>query len=416
MSKKPIGKLPDGWKWVQLGEVCKVVNQRKPVNSEPPVMSISKYDGFVPSLEYFSKQVFSKDVSGYKYVRSGQFAYSTIHLDEGSIARFSGKEGCLISPMYTTFEISEKVDGRFLLSVLKSQPMISRYHSEAQGSINRRKSIPFSVFAGMYIPLPPLPVQRWISDALADLVEWSEKSEEIVNDLQASKAAFVDLLLSEANSGAKFAKLSDIGVLQTGLQIGKKYTEPLKKYPYLRVANVKDGYIDTRVIKTVEVPENEAARRMLKTGDVLITEGGDADKLGRGSIWQGDPEVCLHQNHIFAFRPEPKKILPEYLALSLQGSDAKSYFLSNAKQTTNLASINSTQLKAFSLRVPHIVKQREAVEKARQFEVWVESEREKIAQLQKIKRFILQQLLSGTMQPKAGWAAIIPELVESVTP
>ncbi len=146
--------------------------------------------------------------------------------------------------------------------------------------------------------------------------------------------------------------------------------------PYLRVANVQDGYLDLAEIKTICVRPERVERYRLQVGDVLLTEGGDFDKLGRGAVWLGEIENCLHQNHVFAVRPYKRHLLSSYLS-ALAGSDyGRKYFLSCSKQTTNLASINSTQLKAFPLLLPPLAEQKtiadllsawgEAIEKTEQ--------------------------------------------------
>jgi type I restriction enzyme, S subunit len=114
--------------------------------------------------------------------------------------------------------------------------------------------------------------------------------------------------------------------------------------PYLRVANVQDGYLDLSEIKSVAVLKSEVDRFSLQTGDMLMTEGGDFDKLGRGTVWRGQISPCLHQNHIFRVRPTRGAILPDFLASVTASSHGKWYFLVSSKQTTNLATINSTQL------------------------------------------------------------------------
>ena len=73
--------------------------------------------------------------------------------------------------------------------------------------------------------------------------------------------------------------------------------------PYLRVANVQDGYLDLGKIEEIEVAPDEVAHFSLRPGDILMNEGGDNDKLGRGCVWEGAIEPCLHQNHVFAVRP-----------------------------------------------------------------------------------------------------------------
>ena len=117
--------------------------------------------------------------------------------------------------------------------------------------------------------------------------------------------------------------------------------------PYLRVANVQDGHLDLSTIKTVRVRVDEVDTYLLRVGDVLMTEGGDIDKLGRGTIWEGQIPACLHQNHIFRIRPNRNLLDPAFYALVVESDSAKRYFNRVAKRTTNLASTNKTQVRAF---------------------------------------------------------------------
>src|SRR5690606_25951990 len=121
--------------------------------------------------------------------------------------------------------------------------------------------------------------------------------------------------------------------------------------------NVQDGYIELDEIKTIRVEKNRVDRYALQDGDVLMTEGGDFDKLGRGDVWRGQITPCLHQNHVFAVRPESRKIRPYFLAALANSHYGKTYFLSCAKKSTNLASINSTQLKEFPVLIPPLQEQ-----------------------------------------------------------
>ena len=101
----------------------------------------------------------------------------------------------------------------------------------------------------------------------------------------------------------QIVKLSDVAVVQTG--ISKSAQRKLKasiELPYLRVANVQDGFIDLNEIKTIDIEREKYERYSLKYGDVLLTEGGDFDKLGRGAVWHSEIKKCVHQNHVFVVR------------------------------------------------------------------------------------------------------------------
>lgn len=169
------------------------------------------------------------------------------------------------------------------------------------------------------------------------------------------KARFVELfgdmfLNFEEWNEAPLESLADI---VSGITKGRKVSEKhLIKVPYMAVSNVKEGYIDWTTVKTIEATEQEINQYRLLPDDVLMTEGGDPDKLGRGAIIKAPMENCIHQNHIFRVRLDETHILPVYFAEYLQHQRAKRYFLGCAKQTTGIASINMRQLKALPVLIP----------------------------------------------------------------
>src|SRR5437868_1883761 len=88
----------------------------------------------------------------------------------------------------------------------------------------------------------------------------------------------------------------------------RRHDGPVREVPYLRVANVQRGYLDLTELKTILATEEEIESLRLCPGDILFTEGGDRDKLGRGWVWNGEVEECIHQNHIFRARPCPDAV------------------------------------------------------------------------------------------------------------
>ena len=146
--------------------------------------------------------------------------------------------------------------------------------------------------------------------------------------------------------------LGDIAEIRSGVTLGRNIRGKTIRLPYLRVANVQDGHLDLSVIKEVEILESEKDKWQLLPGDLLLTEGGDWDKLGRGTVWNGEIPNCIHQNHIFRVRVNPDEFISEYLSSLISSPYGKSYFQSASKQTTNLASINQRQLKAFTIFKP----------------------------------------------------------------
>ena len=148
-------------------------------------------------------------------------------------------------------------------------------------------------------------------------------------------------------------QLQEVAEIGSGVTKGRKYQgRSTVHMPYMRVANVQDGYLKLDNVTEIEVAVDEISRYQLQPGDVLMTEGGDPDKLGRGAVWTGQIEPCLHQNHIFRVRTMQDVLEPWYFKAYLGSTEAKRYFLRCAKQTTGIASINKTQLRALPVPLP----------------------------------------------------------------
>ncbi|MCE4948750.1 hypothetical protein LVX13_37540 [Streptomyces albulus] len=121
--------------------------------------------------------------------------------------------------------------------------------------------------------------------------------------------------------------------------------------PYLRVANVQREHLDLEQLAVIRVKPEQAERYRLQPGDVLMTEGGDRDKLGRGWVWEGQIHGCIHQNHVFRARIRSSAVAPTLLARYVN-SLARPWLEANATQSVNLASISISKIKQLPVPVP----------------------------------------------------------------
>lgn len=202
-------------------------------------------------------------------------------------------------------------------------------------------------------------------------------------------------------------RLGSVAEIGSGVTLGRSVsgTDTIE-LPYLRVANVQDGYVDLSEIKTVRIFKHEMARFLLESGDVLMNEGGDYDKLGRGTVWKGQISPCLHQNHVFRVRAKRAKLLPDFLALVSASPYGKQFFVLSSKQSTNLASINSTQLKAFPIPLPPIQEQATVIEVLSASDSVLETETTRLSKLHRLKTGLMQDLLTGRVS--------VEELLEKI--
>lgn len=160
------------------------------------------------------------------------------------------------------------------------------------------------------------------------------------------------------------ASFDELFVIVSGVTKGQKIAPgQAVEVPYLRVANVQRGHLDLNVIKSIVASKSDAERYLLRVGDVLMTEGGDWDKLGRAAIWRNEISGCIHQNHIFRVRPPSSDVLPEWVVTYTNSLIGRAFFEDASKQTTNLASINMTQLRGCPFPLPPLAEQHRIVAK-----------------------------------------------------
>jgi type I restriction enzyme S subunit len=251
--------------------------------------------------------------------------------------------------------------------------------------------------------LPPLDEQRRIAEVLRSVDEAVAATDAAVGAIRAVRQSTLDALVLDVlkSSHGITRDLSEAAEIRTGLAKNKNASGRHVRLPYLRVANVQDGWFDLSDMQKIDVAPDQVQRYALKSGDVLLTEGGDYDKLGRGGVWRAQIEPCLHQNHIFCVRPEPAILLSDFLALLTQSYLGRSYFLSCAKRTTNLASINSSQLKLFPLPVASIKLQQRIIDEIGSIDAVTEREEEKQRKLTSLRSGLLDELLSGRVRVPA---------------
>lgn len=271
----------------------------------------------------------------------------------------------------------------------------------ARKSVLREAPIP--------IPYPDDPVrslaeQRRIVARLEALLgevrEMRALQAQIEADVGRLMEAAIQDVFDQPNSDWQTAPLNEVAFIQTGTAKGRHFGgRKTVELPYLRVGNVQAGYLDLDEIKTITIAEDEIERYRLQIGDLLLTEGGDHDKLGRGAVWNGQIDLCIHQNHIFAVRFDPDIVLSRFAEYEMQSWHAKSYFLGVAKKTTNLATINKTKLGNFPLRYPALAEQQAIVERLDVVRAEIaelqKAQREDAASVEQLEQSVLAQAFTG---------------------
>jgi type I restriction enzyme, S subunit len=265
------------------------------------------------------------------------------------------------------------LDKGYLFHYLRTPTMVDKATTMSVG-VNLPRLSP-STLAIFQIPLPPIEEQRRIAAILDKADEIRTKRRAALAQLDTlTQAIFLDLF---GETHTDEVPLGDFADIVSGITIGRNLTDKkVETVPYLTVANVQDRRLNLKVVKTTLATEEEISRYAMQHHDILLTEGGDPDKLGRGCLWKNEIEGCIHQNHVFRVRMKTDALQPTFVSGLLSSPKGKRYFLRSAKQTTGIASINATQLRQFPVFLPSAETQenyRNAVEATSELEIRLNS-------------------------------------------
>ncbi|MHC8392287.1 restriction endonuclease subunit S [Pseudomonas sp. LB3P93] len=375
-----LGRVPEHWEVSRL----RFFAELNPSISKDVLADLDAEVSFLPmetigedgSLNLEQTRSVATARNGYSYFENGDVAFAKVtpcfENGKGALLRnLVGQVGFGTTEL-TVLRPKSETDARFLNFIVQS----GRFRAFGAGAMTGAgglKRVPDEFTRNFVSAWPPLSEQSSIANHLE-----SEITQ--IDGLLLKKTRFIELLREKRQALITHAvtkgldptvKLKGSGVdwigevpehwvvkrlrliasVQTGIAKGKDNADKVTiEVPYLRVANVQDGYLNLDEVSTINIPTEDLDRYLLQKGDVLMNEGGDFDKLGRGHIWHGEVEQCIHQNHVFAVRPT--HVQPQWLNTFTSSRAAQFYFMGRAKQSTNLASISSTNLMELPVPVP----------------------------------------------------------------
>ncbi|WP_373685096.1 restriction endonuclease subunit S [Acinetobacter sp. YH12134] len=311
---------------------------------------------------------------------------------------WSDKEYCLGRGVAGLFGHKDKLDQKYLWYWLTNVAPILKSKGKGATFLQVTKED----ICSLEIPLPLLEEQRRIASILDKADELRQKRQQAIEKLdQLLQATFIDMFgdpILNTKNWPLDKKLGDIADIVSGITKGRKITgKSLREIPYLAVSNVQDKYLNLSVIKTIEASDEEIERYKLQQGDLLLTEGGDPDKLGRGTLWNNEVDECIHQNHVFRVRLTSKDFTPNYLNWIVGSEYGKRYFLKSAKQTTGIASINMGQLKKLPLLIPPLDLQIQFDERCNKFHQIKKQLAESYKDINNLFKSLQNQAFSGNL-------------------
>lgn len=365
-------RLPASW-GVTRAQYLFSERDLRSADGDEELFSLSKVRGLLPRSHITDKVARAESLEGYKRFLVGDLVMNKMQAWNG-VFGFAAIQTGIVSPDYSVFQVTADIDTRFFNYLFKTDLYAGIFGQLARGMGTAFLRLNSDDFGSVDVPLPPKSEQECIANFLDEQTAWIDaliaEKERLVESLRAYQYSRSSRLMTHGlNECApmlttSFPEVADVpahwsvkrlkflGDVRSGVAKGKDHGDRnTVTLPYLRVANVQDGYVDLTEVSEIEVPDTEASRYLLRRGDVLMNEGGDNDKLGRGAVWQGQIEPCIHQNHVFAVRLEDPS-LAEWVSRFTSTDAARMYFFLRSKQSTNLASINQSNVRELPVPMP----------------------------------------------------------------
>ena len=400
-----------------IGEFAAECKQRAGYGTDLPVLSVTKHHGIVRADQFFNKRVHGKDTSNYKVVQPGQFAYATIHLNEGSIGRLYYSTPGIVSPMYTVFDVHNGIDADYLFAVLKSERSLGVYESITQGTVNRRGGISFRTLSELLLHHPPLPEQRKVAAILSSMDDAIEKTQAVIDQVQVVKRGLMQELLTRGLPGrhtrfkqTEVGKIPEDWVINRISELGQEerpavkagpFGSSLKKSYYVSEGyrvygqeqvlagdlSIGDYYIDEERFQLLRSCE-------VRAGDILMSLVGT---FGEAIVVPSEAEPGIINPRLLRLSLDPQLVLPEFFRYWLQSAGTQK-LLSDAAQGGTMGVLNAGIVKNLRLGRPSLPEQAAIVAVLAALESRLDAENAVKAAVERSRHGLMSILLTGELR------------------
>jgi len=364
-----MNELNAGWKLVKFGEVVKNANLVERVfeangiersvgleHIDPDNLHIRRWNSIKDGTSFSRKFVPGQTLFGKRRAYQRKVAYAEFEgICSGDIMTFEPKDKKLLLPECVPF-------------ICQSDAFFNHALDTSAGSLSPRTS--WTALQDFEFPLPPLNEQKriaeilWAADKVVEhLVTLESKAEKA---RRASLFEFMAKGLGEKFRGLtshsatgpwKVKRVSKAGDVQLGRQRAPKYQSGKWTRPYLRVANVFDGYLDLEDVLSMDFDDRDFKRYELRSGDILLNEGQSRELVGRCAIFENQIEGCCFQNTLIRFRCG-NELIPEFAFSYFQYLFYRQTFAAVARQTTSIAHLGADTFEKLFMPIPPVDEQR----------------------------------------------------------
>ncbi|HEX5369424.1 MAG TPA: restriction endonuclease subunit S [Dehalococcoidia bacterium] len=356
-----------GWTRVAFGEVVQLVRER---TSDPQGDGFERYVGLEhidPGELRIRRWGDVSDGTTFTNVfRGGQVLFGKRRAYQRKVA-VADFDGICSGDIYVFEPKGDQLLPALLPFICQTDRFFEHAVGTSAGSLSPRTN--WDSLAAFEFSLPPLDEQRRLAETLVAFDASREGYREVgrLSD-RLRRSILLDAFRSDRGAQDRFPKhwliepASSVGEVQLGQQRHPKFRTGANVRPYLRVANVMDGWIDLTDLESMHFPESDLRKFELLSGDILLNEGQSTELVGRSAIYRGEIPGCCVQKTLIRFRCGPA-LVPEFAHAYFQHLLYTGQFASMVVQTTSMAHLTAIRFKAVPVPVPPLEEQRELASK-----------------------------------------------------
>ena len=342
---------------MKLGELIEASTLRNKGASCQTVYSVTNSQGFVPSADYFNKEVFSKELNTYRIVKRGMIAYNPSRINVGSVVLQDKSDEVVVSPLYIVFSTNaEKLLPAYLVRFLKSVPGQSQVAFQSTGTV--RSNLKFEALSRISIFLPALAEQERRVAKLKSIehqISLAEKQIALLDQLV--KSRFVEVFIETGKPNPVVCLGDYCKHVNNGITRRDNDTEGSI---VLRLVELQEGLIDYSSVNRMVLTDREKAKFLLNDGDILFARvNGNPDNVGRCSAFFGISEPVFHNDHIIRATIAPGYFEPIYIAQFVNSPFGREQICKGLKTSAGQYTINQEGIANVQIPLPPLSLQQE---------------------------------------------------------
>jgi type I restriction enzyme S subunit len=417
-KKTQIGEIPEEWEVVKLGDekICKKIKA-----GGTPLRTIKKYyeNGTIPFVRI-------EDITkSRKYLNDTELKITELGLKNSST--WLVPENSILFSMYASYgevtinkipvttnqaiiaiipqELSDVEYFYYALSNLKTE--LYRYLRETT-----QKNLNAEIVTNLIIPFPPSVERRKIASILSTIDETVQKTDEIIRKIQELKRGLMQQLLTRGIGHKEFKRTEigkipeewDVVTLEDVLSQPPQYGLSVKlfskgNYPILKMDNLEDGRAVIHELKYANIDKKLFDQFKLEKEDILFNRTNAFDLVGRVGIFLLNGDFTF-ASYLIRLKISREKADPCFVNYYLNADFTQRRLKTLATRGVSQANINAKNLKSFLLPRPPIPEQRKIASTLSAVDEKIEKERQRKEQLEKLKKGLMQDLLTGRVRVK----------------